>query len=58
MNKFACSDVVPGCTVRWVMADERAIVSAVVHHVASAHGLLALPDDMVSTIRGHIARAV
>lgn len=54
MKSFACGDVVPGCEARWVCSTEDEILVSVGAHAASAHGLVELPDDLVSSVRRSI----
>jgi predicted small metal-binding protein len=57
MKKFACGDVIPGCTAKWLLADDDAIVAAVARHAAAEHGLTAVPADMEQAVRFNIRAA-
>jgi predicted small metal-binding protein len=50
VKSFACGDVVPGCEARWVCSTEDEILANVAAHAASAHGLEALPADVVQAV--------
>ncbi|MEG9249990.1 DUF1059 domain-containing protein [Arthrobacter sp. Soc17.1.1.1] len=54
MKSFACGDVVPGCDARWVCRSDDEVLSNVATHAAAAHGLGALPDDVVAKVRSSI----
>ena len=54
MKQFACGDIVPGCTEQYRLADEDAILAAVARHAREAHGLDAIPDELIAQVRAHI----
>ncbi len=57
MKTFACGDVVPGCTATFAADDDDGILAAVSSHAAEAHGLTAVPDELVVSVRQHIRTA-
>jgi predicted small metal-binding protein len=54
MKQFACGDVVPGCDARWVCDTEDEILAHVAVHARDAHGLVAVPPEMVDEVRSRI----
>jgi predicted small metal-binding protein len=54
MKKFACGDVVPGCSATWVLEDDEAIFAAVGRHAAEDHGITEITDELVQAVRDHI----
>jgi predicted small metal-binding protein len=57
VKSFACGDVVPGCQSRWVCSTEDEILVRVAAHAASAHGLLEMAPELVSSVRKAIVPA-
>jgi predicted small metal-binding protein len=54
MKEFACGDVVPGCDARFVCNSDDDVLAQVARHAADAHGLVSVPDSVVSAVRAHI----
>lgn len=54
MKTFACGDVVPGCQASWTADSDDEILSEVAAHAASDHGITAVTDDLVASVRAHI----
>lgn len=57
MKQFACGDVVPGCDARWVCDTEDEILTQVAVHAREAHGLDAIPPEVVDRVRSRILPA-
>ncbi len=57
MKRFACGDVVPGCTAEWQCDTEVEVLAAVAEHALLVHGLPTLPDELVETVRSKIRPA-
>lgn len=51
MKRFACGDIVPGCTAAWQAEDEEALLRDVSGHAAEAHGLAHLSPSLVAAVR-------
>ena len=54
MKRFACGDVVPGCTASWVCSTEDEILAQVASHATSDHGLAEVSADLVAAVRANI----
>ena len=54
MKRFACGDVVPGCTATFVEASEEAVLGAVAAHAAHAHGIASPSAELVDAVRSRI----
>jgi predicted small metal-binding protein len=54
LKRFACSDVVPGCSAKWVCETDDEILTAVGQHAARKHGLTAIPADLLAHMRSKI----
>jgi len=54
MKRFACGDVVPGCTTTFVEASEELVLGAVARHAAHAHGIPSPTAELVDAVRSHI----
>jgi predicted small metal-binding protein len=54
MKQFACGDIVPGCTAKYQLATEEEILAAVAEHARDAHGIDAVPAEMVAEVRSRI----
>jgi predicted small metal-binding protein len=54
MKQFACGDVVPGCDARFVCSSDDDVLAQVARHAADAHGLVSVPESVVSAVRAHI----
>lgn len=57
MKQFACGDVVPGCQAIFRAESEDAILGQVAAHARDAHGMVDLPDDVMSAVRANIHEA-
>lgn len=51
MKQFACGDVIPGC-VRVFRGPEEQVLAEVAEHARADHGLLIIPDTLVTRVRG------
>lgn len=54
MKKFACGDVVPGCTATWECPTEDDILGHVAAHAAADHGLTTISAELVAAVRSAI----
>jgi len=54
MKKFACGDVVPGCTAQFESATEDGILESVSRHAGEDHGMSVVPDEVVAAVRAAI----
>ncbi|MBV9952912.1 MAG: DUF1059 domain-containing protein [Acidimicrobiia bacterium] len=54
MKRFACGDVVPGCSTSFTCRTDDEILAEVARHAADAHGLEAVPDDVVEAVKAKI----
>lgn len=54
MKRFACGDVVPGCTASWTSETEDEMLAQVAEHARAEHNLTELDDDLVADVRSHI----
>jgi predicted small metal-binding protein len=54
MKQFACGDIVPGCSATYELATEDEILAAVATHAREAHGIDAVPDQMVAEVKSRI----
>ena len=54
MKRFACGDVVPGCTASWSRATDDEILAEVARHAAEAHGITDVPAELVADVRSKI----
>jgi predicted small metal-binding protein len=57
MKRFACGDLVPGCTASWVAADDDELIHLLEWHAAEAHGMTSVPAELLRAVREHIAAA-
>ncbi len=55
MKRFACGDVIPGCTSTFTAADEAGIFAQVVPHAAAAHGINEVTPELQATVRSLIS---
>lgn len=51
MKRFACGDIVPGCTATWQTDDHELLIRDVSAHAASAHGIVGLDAAVVEVVR-------
>lgn len=54
MKRFACGDVVPGCTASWLAPTEEELISLIEWHAAEAHGVTVPADELLAAVRSHI----
>lgn len=54
MKQFSCGDVVPGCAQTFRAESDDEILGAVARHAQVDHGMVEIPDELVTTVRGHI----
>lgn len=57
MKHFACGDVVSGCTAVFVGETDEEILALVSQHARTDHGLVDVPGELVSAVRGAIVTA-
>ena len=50
MKRFACGDVVPGCSTAFTGRDDDEILAEVARHAAEVHGIDPVPDDVVQAV--------
>ena len=55
MKRFACGDVVPGCSTTFTAADEAGIFAQVAPHAAAEHGLNEITPELQATVRSLIS---
>ena len=55
MKHFACGDVVSGCTAVFVGDTDDEILALVAQHARADHGLVDLPGELISAVRGAIS---
>lgn len=51
MKKFACGDVVPGCTATFQGPTDDAILGQVARHAHDDHGLTDVSADLVAAVK-------
>jgi len=51
MKRFACGDVIPGCSATFTAADEDGIFAQCVPHAASQHGIDEVTPDLAAMVR-------
>ena len=56
MKRFRCGDVVPGCTATF-HGTEDDVLGAVGAHARRDHGLSAVPDSLVASVRAAMVDA-
>jgi predicted small metal-binding protein len=54
MKSFACGDVVPGCTAKWLCSTEDELLAEVAAHARQDHGITEVPAELVDQIRSKI----
>jgi len=54
MKHFACGDVVSGCTAVFIGDTDEEILALVARHARSDHGLVDIPGELISAVRGAI----
>ena len=55
MKRFACGDVVPGCSTTFTAPDEAGIFAQVAPHAAAEHGLHDITPELQATVRSLIS---
>ncbi|WP_298209385.1 DUF1059 domain-containing protein [Ferrimicrobium sp.] len=54
MKRFACGDVIAGCSWTAQVGDETELMSMIADHVAKAHGITTIDDEILAVVREHI----
>jgi predicted small metal-binding protein len=54
MKRFACGDVIPGCSSTFTAADEDGIFAQVAPHAAAQHGITEVTPEIQSAVRSLI----
>lgn len=54
MKRFACGDIVPGCTASWVCSTEDEVLASVARHAVADHGMTQVPPELVAAVRSRI----
>ena len=54
MKRFACGDVVPGCTAIFDYPTEEQILTSVASHAQQDHGMTEIPLSLVNQVRSRI----
>jgi predicted small metal-binding protein len=54
MKRFACGDVVAGCTWTMQVSDEADLMALIEDHTAVAHGITTFNDELIAAVREHI----
>lgn len=57
MKQFACGNVVPGCDGVVQGATDDEVLAAAAAHAKDAHGMDAVPDEVVAAIKAGITDA-
>lgn len=55
MKRFACGDVVPGCSASWVATSDEELIDLVEWHAAEAHGVIDPPPELLTAVRRRIS---
>lgn len=50
MKEFACGDLIPGCDARFTAPSNEMILEQVARHARHDHGLVSVPDELVSSV--------
>lgn len=50
MKQFACGDVIPGCSAPFAAETNEGILEQVAQHAAQAHGVSAVPPELVDPV--------
>jgi predicted small metal-binding protein len=56
MKRFACGDVLPGCSAAWVAQSDEELIDLVEWHTAEAHGVTGPPEELIAEVRARITR--
>jgi predicted small metal-binding protein len=54
MKSFACGDVVPGCSAKWLCSTEDEILAEVAMHARQEHGMAEVPAEVLDQVRSKI----
>ncbi len=54
MKQFACGDVVPGCSARFVCSSDDEILAEVAAHAREVHGMTEVPAEVVAQVQRQI----
>lgn len=54
MKRFACGDVVPGCTATFQGPSDEEILARVATHACDDHGLAEISHDLVEAVKKNI----
>jgi predicted small metal-binding protein len=54
MKSFACGDVVPGCSAKWLCSTEDELLAGVALHARQEHGMVDIPEDVLDQVRSKI----
>ncbi len=54
MKRFACGDVIPGCSATFTADDEAGIFAQCVPHAAGHHGIDEVTPELEATVRSLI----
>jgi predicted small metal-binding protein len=54
MKRFACGDVVPGCSAAWVAQSDEELIDLIEWHAAEAHGVIDPPEELLAEVRSRI----
>jgi predicted small metal-binding protein len=57
MKRFACGDVIPGCSSTFTAADDDGIFAQVVPHAAAQHGIDEVTPEVAEAVRSLITTA-
>ncbi|MCF6509135.1 DUF1059 domain-containing protein [Blastococcus sp. MG754426] len=57
MKRFACGDIIPGCSSVFTAPDEDGIFAQAVPHGAARHGIDEVGPELAATVRAHIRDA-
>jgi predicted small metal-binding protein len=54
MKSFACGDVVPGCSAKWLCSTEDELLASVALHARQEHGMVDIPEAVLDQVRSKI----
>ncbi len=57
MKRFACGDVIPGCSSTFTAVDDDGIFAQVVPHAAARHGIDEVTPEVAEAVRSLITTA-
>ena len=55
MFRFACGDVMPGCSALFESSDRDELLTAVARHAAASHGIDEITPDVLDAVTRKIA---